>query len=102
LLAQDWGQAADLCSKGRTHVLRAVRYQVLYCAHDLTEEGVPVDQGAEARDLASNGRPHLGLVVLEQFYKGGNQIPSDNFLVNCLGDLHFVSLLPKQKPMMTS
>ena len=53
-------------------MLGAVRHQILHSAHDVVEKGIPVDQGAEARDLASNGRPNLGLAVFEQFYKGGD------------------------------
>jgi hypothetical protein len=37
--------------------------------------------------LAGDGGPHLGLAVLEQFYKGGNQVPGDDLLIDCLGDL---------------
>lgn len=87
LLAQNRGEAADLGSECSTDVLRAVRHQILDRAHDLVEKGIPVDQSAEARDLASDRRPHLGLAVFEQLYKGGDQIPGNNLLINRLGDL---------------
>ena len=100
LLAEDRGQAADLCSERGAHMLRAVRHQILHGTHNVAEEGVPVDQRAEAGDLAGNSGPHLGLAVLEQFYKGGNQIPGNDLLIDCLGDLHTQLVLVQVTPRL--
>lgn len=84
-------------------MLRAVRHQVLHRPHNLIEEGIPVDQGAEAGDLASNGSPYLSLAVLEQFYKGGDEIPGNHLLIDRFGNLHtqLVSLFGKPAIWLT-
>jgi len=90
LLAQDGGKTTNLSPEGRTDVLRAVRHQVLNGANNVVEDGRLVDQSAEAGDLTGNGRPHFGLVVLQQLHESGNQVPSNNFFVNRLGNLSSV------------
>lgn len=72
-------------------MLRCIRDEILDAAHNIVEEDVTVDKSAEAGNLASNGGSHLGLVVFEKLYESGNEIPRDNLLVNCLGDLQKVS-----------
>jgi len=79
-------------------VLRAVRHKVLNGPHDVVEERVLVDQGAEAGDLGRDGRPHLGLAVFEQLHKGGDQIPGNNLLVDGLGDLQIGGLVGVGRP----
>lgn len=74
MLAQNGSQAADLSSESGTDVLRIIRDEPLYTAHDAVEERRPVHKGTEARNLTSNGRPDLGLIILEKLHEGRNQI----------------------------
>lgn len=92
LLAEDGGQAADLCAESRPHVLRVIRNQVLDAAHDVVQESRAVHECTEAGDLAGNGSPYLGLVVLEQLDKGGDQVSRDDLVVDGLGNLLGVSI----------
>lgn len=72
-------------------MLRGIRNQVLNIAHDVVQKDGPVDESAEARDLASNSGSHFGLVILKQLGKGRNQIPRYNLLVYGLCDLYLES-----------
>lgn len=87
MLAKDGGQTTNLRPESGSDMLRAVRHEVLNAPHDIAQKGGPVHEGAESRDLTGNRCPYLGLVVLEQFYKGRNQIPRNNFLVHRFRDL---------------
>lgn len=86
-LAQDRGQATDLRTQGGTNVLGAVGNQVLDATHDLVEKNSPVDQGTKPGNLPRNGRPYLGLVVLEQLHERGHQISGYYLLVDGLRNL---------------
>jgi len=82
LLAEDRSQPADFGAESGPDVLRRVRHQVLDRFHDLVEQGRSVHERAKSGDLARNGGPELGLVVLEQVDKGLDQIPLDNLFID--------------------
>lgn len=87
LLAQNGSQTADLSAQGGTNMLRAVRDQVFNATHYLVQESLALHQSTETGDLAGDCCPYLGFVVLEQLHKCGNEIPCNDLLIDCLGDL---------------
>lgn len=87
MFAKDRRQTTDLCAEGGSDMLGTVRNKIFDASHDIVQECVPVDEGAETRNLTRNRRPHLSLVILEQLNKRRNQISRDNLLINRLGNL---------------
>lgn len=65
MLAENWSKTADLGAQGGPDVLGAVRHEVFDTAHNVVEENVAVNEGAETGYLAGNGRPDFGLGILE-------------------------------------
>jgi hypothetical protein len=55
------------------------------------EQNISLDEGAESRNLASNGSSHLSLGVFEELDEGRNKITADNLVVDGLGDLKLIS-----------
>jgi hypothetical protein len=51
------------------------------------EQNISLDEGAESRNLTSNGSSHLGLGVFEKLDEGRNKITADNLVVDGLGNL---------------
>lgn len=88
LLAQDRCQTTDLRSKRSSDMLGSIRNEVFDAAHDIVEKSVAIDEGAESGDLAGDGRPDFGLVILQKLDKCRDKIPRNNLLVNGLGDLY--------------
>lgn len=87
MFSKDRSQAADLGAQSSSDVLGGIGHEVFDAAHDVIEERVAVNEGAEAGDLASDGGSDLGFVVLEELYECGDEIPRNDLLVNSLGDL---------------
>lgn len=48
VLAEDWGQPANLGTESCSDMLRLIRNQLLYTRHDLIQEGLAFQQRAEA------------------------------------------------------
>lgn len=93
LLAQDRSEAADLCAKGSSDMLGAIRDEILNTSHDVIQENVAVNQSTEARDLAGDGSPHLSLVIFQEFYECRNKISGHNLIINCLRNLYVLLVI---------
>lgn len=87
LLPEDGREATNLCTKSGTDMLRGIVDKCLDCFQDLTQHKLSGYQGAEARNLACYGRPHLSLVVLEQLHKSRDHVSGQNFLIHSFGNL---------------
>lgn len=68
-------------------MLGGIGNEVLDTAHDIVEERIAVDKGAETGNLACDGSADLGLVVLQKLDKGGDKISRNDFFIDGLGNL---------------
>lgn len=63
VLAENWGQPANLGSQGSTNVLRLVGNELLDAWHHFLEESLAFEERAETRNLPGDGAPYFGLGV---------------------------------------
>lgn len=110
VLSKDGRKATDLSAEGGADVLRLIGDQLLDARHDLVQEGLTLEERAEAlgevsamlhfnsvlrvltRNLSGDRAADLRFCVLQELDKRRDKVAVDHLLINRLCNLHPISI----------